>query len=72
MTVKQLDMLGRIGSISSGIGVLVLLVKYGIGAGLIGFGCAWRNRIMVPSLVYLLSAWKIYFKNWKRCDGGNE
>lgn len=38
MTVKQLDILGRIGSISSGIGVLVLLVKYGIGAGLIGLG----------------------------------
>ena len=38
MTVKQLDILGRIGSVSSGIGVLVLLVKYGIGAGLIGLG----------------------------------
>lgn len=38
MTAKQLDILGRIGSISSGIGVLVLLVKYGIGAGLIGLG----------------------------------
>ena len=38
MTEKQLDILGRISSISSGIGVLVLLVKYGIGAGLIGLG----------------------------------
>ena len=37
MTEKQLDILGRISSISSGIGVLALS-KYGIGAGLIGLG----------------------------------
>lgn len=37
MTEKQLDILGRISSISSGIGVLALS-KYGIGAVLIGFG----------------------------------
>lgn len=38
MTGKQLDILDRISSISSGVGVLVLLIKYGIGAGLIGLG----------------------------------
>ena len=38
MTGKQLDILGRISSISSGVGVLVLLIKYGIGSGLIGLG----------------------------------
>lgn len=36
MTGKQLNILGRIISIWSGIGILILLVKYGIGAGFTG------------------------------------